>query len=93
MTTTTETTRCFYVTYSPRGFSNELSVAVFTAKSEADDFRSSIDNNPNAYTVPTSSPTHRRIVSLFKKETAEYYRMSPLARYQYEANDTQRGGW
>ena len=82
---TDETTRCFFVTYSPRGFSNELTVAVFASKKEADEFRDETDNHVNTWTVPASSPAHRRNVAGYKKETAEHYRVSPLARYQQDA--------
>ena len=77
-----EATRCFYVTHSPRGFANELSVAVFATKKEADEFRDETDNNVNAWTVPTSSPSHRREVAVYKKETAQHYTGSPLTRYK-----------
>ena len=78
---TTENARCFYVTYSPRGFANELAAAAFATKAEADEFRAETDNNPNQWTLPTSSLSHRAAVKDLQEE-ARLERMTPAALYQ-----------
>ena len=84
----------FYVTYSPRGFANEFSVAVFASKTEAHDFRDKVDNNVNTWTAKTSSPIHLREVKAYKTETVRYYTgETTLTRYQKQVNDPQRGSW
>lgn len=60
-------TRTYYVTYSPRGFRNELYVREFDSKQEADDFRREVDNEPNSWALPASHPDHRACVRNFKK--------------------------
>lgn len=66
------TSRTYYVTYSPRGFANELNVAEFSTKKEADEFRSEVENGVNSWTVPTDHPTHKSCVRNHKKEKALY---------------------
>lgn len=64
--------RKFYVTYSPRGFRNELYVQEFDSKKEADEFRSKVENDVNSWTLPTDHPDHRACVRNFKKEKNLY---------------------
>lgn len=62
----------FYVTYSPRGFRNELYVREFDSKQAADDFRRKTDNEPNSWALPADHPDHQACVRNFKKEKNLY---------------------
>ena len=59
-----------YITYSPRGFANELSIAVFDNAEDAKSFAMTINNDPNSFTLGASSAAHRRVVRNYKRELA-----------------------
>lgn len=78
-TTTPQTSRIFFVTFSPRGFANETACRAFASKVEADDFRHGIDNDVNSYSYSTDSAMHQRKVRELKREAANYSNGDVLA--------------
>lgn len=86
MTTTTTARPAFYIVYAPRGFRNEVSVKSFASKSEAADFASDVNNDPNAYTFEATDSQYSKAIRQYKKNVTEGGKeYAESAGYGYDA--------